>query len=110
MSTSTPLTTTKNTTAVTSILPTHHCGHTNKVANGVTELWVCGKNIHSTWYQQFKGFAAGKGVVAPGFLHVSKTRYVSCDNMTHIILCNSSLIGNFLNILGQRYATHLVRC
>jgi len=54
-------------------------------------LWS--KNIHSTWYQQFKGFAECKGVVAPGFPHVSKTRYVSYDNMAHIILHNSSLIG-----------------
>jgi len=80
------------------LLPTHCCGHTNKVANGVTEL--CGlwsKNIHSTWYQQFKGFAARKGVVVPGFPHVSKTRYLSYDNMAHIILRNSSLIGDFLN-------------
>jgi len=75
-------------------LPTHCCGHTNKVANGVTEL--CGlwsKNIHSTWYQQFKCFAAHKGVVAPGFPCVSKTRNVSYDNMAHIILRNSSIIG-----------------
>jgi len=58
-------------------------------------LWS--KNIHSTWYQQFKGLAAHKGVVAPGFSRVSKTRYVSNDNMANIILCNSSLIGDFLN-------------
>ena len=86
------------TTTTTSVVPTHRWGHTNKVANGVTEL--CGlwsKNIHSTWYQQFKGFAARKGVVAPGFPRVSKTRYVSYDNMAHIILHNSSLIGDFLN-------------
>jgi len=80
------------TTTTTSVVPTHRWGHTNKVANGVTEL--CGlwsKNIHSTWYQQFKGFAARKGVVAPGFPRVSKTRYVSYDNMAHIILRNSLL-------------------
>jgi len=58
---------------------------------------LCSKNMHSTWYQQFKGFAAHKRVVAPGFPRVSKTRYVSFDNMAHIILCNSSLIGEFLN-------------
>jgi len=48
-----------------SVVPTHRFDHTKKVGNGVTEL--CGlwsKNIHSTWYQQFKGFAALKGVVA----------------------------------------------
>jgi len=51
------------------------------VANGVTELCsLWSKNIHSTWHQQFKGFAACKGVVAPGFTHVSKTIYLSYAN------------------------------
>jgi len=48
VSTSKPPTTTTTTTAFTSVLPTHCCGHTNKVVNGVTEL--CGlwsKNIHT---------------------------------------------------------------
>jgi len=64
MSTSTPATTNTTTTAFTLVLPTHCCGHTNKAANGVTELCsLWSKNIHSTWYQQFKSFAACKGVV-----------------------------------------------
>jgi len=95
-------------TAFTSVLPTHCCGHTNKVANGVTglcSLWS--KNIHSTWYQQFKGFFACKGVV-PGFPHVSKTRYVSYDNIEDFLnkyseseICNLSC--EVLVCLGDHY-------
>jgi len=106
MSTSTPPTTT-TTTAFTFVLPTHCCGHTNKVANGVTELCrLLIKNIHSTWYQQFKSFAACKGVVAPGFPHVHKTRCASYDNW----VMNNLLVTSSMNTLDQRYATHLVRC
>jgi len=69
------------------------------------------KNIHSTWYQQFKGFVACKGIVAPGFLCVSKTRYVPYDNMAHLILHNSSLIGDFLNkIIWVRGKQHILGC
>jgi hypothetical protein len=55
------------------------------------------KNIHSTWHQHFKGFATRQGVRPPSFPRVSKTRYVSYDNMAHTILHNSALIGRFLN-------------
>jgi len=53
------------------------------VANGVTELCsLLSKNIHSTWYQQFKHFTAHKGVVAAGFPCVSRNYYVKFPAFT----------------------------
>jgi len=57
------------------VLPTHCCGHTNKVANGVTELCsLWSKNIHATAKQDM------------------------CHRtIWHIISSNPSLINDFLN-------------